>query len=360
MKSFLRMLTVAAAVLTPLTSAYAGSLDREPGVDEVQNAFDSLFGTEVRAPRTYSPGFERQLASLAEASRGRIGVAAMDLTTGKMVDVLGNQRFPMASTSKIAIAATFLEGVDQGRWSLSSEYPLLVPVASAPFSTAVAPVKPGAYLSARTLIDIMITRSNNYATDALLKVVGGPRAVNDWVRRAGISDWQIDRDIATLVRDDGAINPATVIDTRDSATPIAVTQMLAGIYQGRWLSRSSRALLLDAMSRCVTGKRRIPAMLPAGATVSHKTGSLNNTSSDVGIIETPDGRAFAVAIYVTGQGTRLARENRIASIARAVYDGYASQPQMPGKPAYAAQDGATPPRYGNQASAARYTQTSAR
>ena len=45
-------------------------------------------------------------------------------------------------------------------------------------------------------------------------------------------------------------------------------------------------------------------------------------ASDIGIIRTPDGRAYAVAIYVTGQGTRLAREERIAQIARSIYDGY--------------------------------------
>ena len=66
--------------------------------------------------------------------------------------------------------------------------------------------------------------------------------------------------------------------------------------------------------------------MPADVTVAHKTGSLNNTSSDVGIIRTTDGRAYAVAIYVTGQGTRLNREAKIASIARAIYDGY-STPQ---------------------------------
>ena len=81
------------------------------------------------------------------------------------------------------------------------------------------------------------------------------------------------------------------------------------------LSDSSRAVILGAMGRCVTGKRRIVANLPSEARVAHKTGSLFNTSSDVGIIQTPDGRSFAVAIYVTGQGTRLNREARIASIA---------------------------------------------
>ncbi|MCB2088540.1 MAG: serine hydrolase, partial [Sphingomonadaceae bacterium] len=228
----------------------------------------------------------------------------------------------MASTSKIAIAATFLEGVDQGRWSLTSEYPLLIPVRSAKFSSRAAPVREGNYLPAHELIELMITRSSNSATDALLKVVGGPQAVNDWARRAGIQGFRLDRDIATLVRDDGEIDPAMVIDPRDSATPRAMVQMLSGIYQGRWLSAESRRVIIGAMERCRTGTRRIPALLPASANVAHKTGSLNNTSSDIGIIQSPDGRAIAVAIYVTGQGARGAREARIASIAEALYSGY--------------------------------------
>lgn len=328
---------IAAAVALPVVPAQAqrvhGTGVATPPseqVVDVQNTFDSLFGTEQRGPRTYSTPFGLQLAAVAEASQGRIGVAALDLATGRTVDVLGNQRFPMASTSKIAIAATFLDGVEQGKWSLTSEFPLMIPVSSAPFSTPVAPVRAGDYMTAERLIELMITRSNNYATDALLKVVGGPAAVNAWVRRAGIEDWQLDRDIATLVRDDGAIDPAHVIDARDSATPLAMVQLLAGIYQGKWLSARSRAVILGAMSRCVTGKRRIPAGLPQGVVVSHKTGSLNNTSSDVGIVETPDGRVFAVAIYVTGQGGRPNREARIASIARAVYNGYLTEsPKVP-------------------------------
>ena len=68
------------------------------------------------------------------------------------------------------------------------------------------------------------------------------------------------------------------------------------------------------------------AELPEGVTIAHKTGTLSNTSSDVGIITMPDGRAMAVAIYVTGQGGHAARDERIATIARAIYDGYAAEP----------------------------------
>jgi beta-lactamase class A len=253
----------------------------------------------------------------------------MDLATGRTIEVLGAQRFPMASTSKIAIAATFLEGVERGRWTLDTQFPLLIPQPSEKFSTPVAPVREGEYMAAIDLIELMIARSSNPATDALLAVVGGPRAVNDWARRAGIADFRIDRDIATLVRDDGRVNPAEVIDHRDSATPLAMVQLLGGLHDGRWLNVRHRDVILGAMARCKTGKRRIPALLPLDASVAHKTGSLFNTSSDVGIVWTPEGRPIALAIYVTGQGSRLNREDRIAQLARALYDGYASSPAQP-------------------------------
>ncbi len=304
----------------------AAHAQAQPATKTFEAAFDQTFGKKVRTPddfnAVYDTGLERKIARLADGDQGRIGVAAVDLSSGAQVSILGDQRFPMASTSKIAIAATFMEGVEQGKWSLSSEFPLMVPLRSAPFSSKVAPVKAGQYLPASHLIEIMITRSNNQAADALLAAVGGPSAVNDWVRRAGIRDFRLDRDIATLVRDDGKIDPASHIDVRDSASPKAMIDLLTGLYQGKFLNQSSRDVILGAMERCRTGKRRIPALLPASVQVAHKTGSLHNTSSDMGIIEAPDGRAIAVAIYVTGQGSRQAREARIAQIAEALYAGY--------------------------------------
>ena len=312
-----------ALALTSFTAAHAAEAD-------FKTSFDAVLGTEVRKPQSFDAKYdwplEATVAQIANGSAGRIGVYAVDLASGREVSVLGNQRFPMASTSKIAIAATFLEGVEKGRWSLTSEFPLMVPVASPRFSGSKAPVRPGQYMKAIDLIEIMITRSSNPATDALLAVVGGPAAVNNWASRNGISDFNNTRDIATLVRDDVEVDPAQRIDVRDSATPQAMVQLLAGLYQGKFLKESSRKVILGAMERCRTGTRRIPGMLPDGARVAHKTGTLSNTASDIGIIHTPDGRAIAVAIYVTGQGSKPARDAKIASIARALYDGYQATP----------------------------------
>ena len=79
-----------------------------------------MFGTEALAPVDFDSNLGARIAAIADGSRGRIGVAAMDLTTGQTLGVLDDQFFPLASTSKIAVAATFLEGVEQGKWSLTS------------------------------------------------------------------------------------------------------------------------------------------------------------------------------------------------------------------------------------------------
>lgn len=272
-------------------------------------------------PRSFGSNFEAQLHTAANPANGRIGVAMIDLSTGKAVSVLGDTPFPMASTSKIAIAATFLDGVDKGKWSLDDTFPLMIPVKSAKYSSTKAPVRPGKMMTARQLIELALIYSSNPATDALLAAVGGPEAVNRWIRSTGIEGMRIDRDIATLVRDDGEFNPASMVDLRDSSTPLAMAQLLSGLFQGKWLSSRSRTFLLATMERCETGKRRMRALLPGDARVAHKTGTLNNTASDVGIIQAPDGHAYAVAIYVTGQGGKPNRDARIASIARTIYLG---------------------------------------
>ncbi|MEL7444948.1 MAG: serine hydrolase [Pseudomonadota bacterium] len=334
-------LTRLSAIFTGLAAFFLASSPATAQTNDLQASFDSTFGTEPRNPESfnasYETSFERQIATLADGDLGRIGVYAVDLSTGEEISVLADQRFPMASTSKVAVAATFLAGVDQGRWSLTSEFPLLIPVKSKKFSSASAPVRTGNYVPAYELIGLMISKSCNSCTDALLRVVGGPEAVNAWMRNAGIADFELSRDIATLVRDDGEYDPAAWIDPRDSATPRAMGQLLAGIYEGRWLSARSRGVLLGAMEETTTGKRRMPAALPGSAYLAHKTGTLSRTASDIGIFQLPDGRTVAAAIYVTGQSANLIdearnkrtarkmRDARIADITRALYNGFASK-----------------------------------
>ena len=349
-------LALAGAVSAPITPAFAGSLESEfdrafvastpqrstqlqapakavqikaptkvqASSESAQRALPGSVRPYIAQPRpnSYASALDAQVFALADGSSGRIGVAAIDLATGRSVNVLGDTPFPMASTGKIAVAATFLDMVDTGKLSLAASYPLMVPVKSRKYSSLVAPVRAGTLMTGQQLIERSLIHSDNSATDALLAAVGGPPAVNRWLRATGNTGLHLDRDIATLVRDDGEYDPARLIDSRDSTTPRAMVSLLAGLYQGRWLSPASRSFLFATMEQCVTGKRRMRSQLPGDVVVAHKTGTLSNTSSDVGLIQTGDGHVYAVAIYVTGQGGHAGRDAKIASITRALYDGY--------------------------------------
>lgn len=241
------------------------------------------------SPRLRS--LEQRLAAMAAENPGEYGIAALDLASGETISFNGQEAFPMASTMKIAVAAAYLAEVDSGRRTLDD----LV-----------------AGTSALKLMDAMITRSDNRATDLLIATLGGPKAIDDWLRGHGLSGIRVDRTIAQLLSASRDLR-----DIRDSSTPIAMLGLLRLIDTEGALTSQSRYLLRDMMRRCATGSNRIRGILPPGATVEHKTGTLSGYTGDVGFLTTPDGRRIAVAFFARGGSNRPAV---IATAARAIYD----------------------------------------
>ena len=87
------------------------------------------------------------------------------------------------------------------------------------------------------------------------------------------------------------------------------------------LATPSKSYLLGLMARCQTGKNRIRGMLPFGARVENKTGTLNGLTTDVGFITLPDGRRLAVAFFARYGANR---PQTIAQAARTIYDGFST------------------------------------
>ncbi|HET9813792.1 MAG TPA: serine hydrolase [Sphingomicrobium sp.] len=244
-----------------------------------------------------SPGLlslEQQLSDLVSNKSADVGIAALDLTNGQSISIQGNVAFPMASTVKIAVAALYLAQVDHGRRSLDDTI---------------------RGQSARSLMRRMLVHSDNHATDILLHDLGGPRALDAWLRQNGMTGLRVDRNIAQLLRD-----KRDLWDHRDSSTPLAMVDLLRRIYRAELIKPESRNYLLDLMGQCQTGKNRIKALLP-GVPVEHKTGTLNGLTDDVGFITMPDGHRIAVAIFARGGANR---PRTIAEAARAIYDGFRS------------------------------------
>ncbi|WP_338467204.1 serine hydrolase [Novosphingobium sp. ZN18A2] len=268
---------------------------------------------------------QQAVESIVADARGRVGIAAMDLDGGGQVMIDADQPFPMASTAKIAIAATYLSQVEDGSKTLGEKFPMLIPVRQSRADWGpVAKVREGNVLTAQGLMELSITRSNNEATDGLLRAVGGPKAVNAWLASRGITGQHLDGDIATLVRDDGQVDPAVTINVPTTSTPRAMLALLAAIDRGNALSPKSRAVLLDTMTRTVTGKRRIRAGLPEGVLFAHKTGTLHDVTCDVGIVRLPDGHHLAMVMYFAGPDGHAAHGRMMAEIGRTLYDGFSA------------------------------------
>ena len=238
---------------------------------------------------------ERQLAWQAASRYGDVGIAALDLSTGELVGLNTDRPFPMASTMKVAVAANYLAQVEHGRRSLDDRI---------------------GGRSARSLMEAMIIRSDNYATDLLLRDLGGPDTVQAWLTQQGLRDMRVDRNIAQLLR-----AKRDLYDVRDSSTPRAMVELLRKLDKGQLLRPHSRSYLLSLMGRCMTGKNRIRGLLPAGTPVQNKTGTLSGYTSDVGFITLPNGRRLAVAFFARGGSDR---PRTIAQSARAIYDGFAA------------------------------------
>jgi len=251
---------------------------------------------------------EQQLSSMVSGKSADVGIAALDLNTGETVSIKGNTPFPMASTVKVAVAALYLAQVDHGRRSLDDMI---------------------AGQSARLLMARMLIHSDNVATDKLLRNLGGPEALHDWLQDNGVTGLRVDRTIAQLLsarRD--------LWDRRDSSTPVAMVDLLSRIYKSELTTPQSRDYLLGLMGRCETGRNRMKALLPFGTPVEHKTGTLDGLADDVGFITLPDGRRVAVAIFTRGGADR---PRTIAEAARAIYDGFKTVFTWPYRPILTAQ-----------------------
>ena len=73
------------------------------------------------AANSFVSSMQNELAMLVTSKSADVGIAAIDLATGETVSVRGNMQYPMASTVKVAVAATYLSYVEEGDRSLKKE-----------------------------------------------------------------------------------------------------------------------------------------------------------------------------------------------------------------------------------------------
>jgi beta-lactamase class A len=293
---------------------------------------------------------------IERASGGELGVSAIVVENGRALGFRGGEAFPMASTFKLAVALTVLAQADSGRITLDDTVRLTpADYRLGPSQVSEGLPTGGGTVTVRRMIESMMMFSDNTATDALMRLAGGPKAVMAHLRSRNVEGIRVDRYEGQVFLDYNGVRtpppPAEwtlqrvqrlidsvpsaekqaaqdrfFADPRDTATPDGMAALLVQVQRGDRLTPLSREFLLDAMRRSPTGRARIRAGLPPGVEVADKTGTIGRTTNDVGLVRLPSGMHVALAVFVRNSTKSNADvEPSIAAVASAVYGHFAGQ-----------------------------------
>jgi len=305
---------------------------------------------------------------IVRGSRAEVGVALIHVESGARVAVRGDRRFPMASVYKLPIALELLLQVSQGTMELSRPV-TLGPSDIRPCCTlSRRHPRGGVTMTAGELLELMIVDSDNTASDAVLRLVGGPAVVERRLRALGFNDMNVNRYEGQALFDMAGVRElppeheltleaarrlidevplAEVIaararytsDPRDTATPDEMARFLGRLQLGNLLPPTYTTLLLDLMARTKTGPQRLKARLPPETVVAHKTGTTDVVINDVGIITLPDrgadsagntiGGHLALAVFVMNGKRAAAMQRTIGQLAGAAFEFFTGKPLPP-------------------------------
>nr|AIA13085.1 ClassA_beta_lactamase [uncultured bacterium]AIA13398.1 ClassA_beta_lactamase [uncultured bacterium] len=263
-----------------------------------------------------------RIEQISQAARGRVGVTATVLETGESVTLNGDRQFPMQSVYKFPIGMAVLAQVDRGKLKLDQK----IRVEARDFVSDLqhSPIRDenpqGLELSLAELLKYMVSESDGTACDVLLKLVGGPEVVTQYLRDLGVNG-------IVVANTEKEIGQDKAVQYRNYASPNAAVVLLQALHEGQGLSESSQALLRKLMTQTPTGLQRIKGLLPDGTVVAHKTGTsrtvdgVTAATNDVGLVTLPNGRHMAIAVFVSDSGANNAtREGVIAKVTKAAWD----------------------------------------
>jgi beta-lactamase class A len=239
------------------------------------------------------------------------GVFIADLDTGAYLNVDGNASLAAASTIKLPILVAFFQEIDAGKIRLD-EILTLKPEMIAAGSGDLQYKQPGTQYTALEVATKMITISDNTATNMLIARLGGAEALNQRFRSWGLT--------TTVIR-----NLLPDIEGTNTTTPKELASLLSTMNRGELVSVRSRDRILDIMQQTQLNTL-LPKGLGAGATIAHKTGTIGSLLADVGLVDTPTGKRYIVAVMVKRRHNDPTAEELIRQISRTTYD-YFNQPR---------------------------------
>ncbi|MFE3820357.1 class A beta-lactamase [Nocardia tengchongensis] len=269
-------------VLTPLLGAC--------GTDSKNEA--------AHSDSTTTPATTDALRNLEQQHGARAGVFVIDTGTGRTVGYRQDERFTFNSTFKGLACGALLRAhplqtgfFDQVIHFTADKLVSASPVTSTRVDTG---------MTVTELCDAAITRSDNTAGNQILELLGGPQALNDFLRGLGDQTTHLDRW-------EPDINTDIPGDDRDTSTPAALAEDYRRLVLGDVLAQPERTQLTAWLLANTTGDARIRAGLPADWKTGDKTGSGDyGTANDIAVTWPAGGAAPLVIVVLTAKPDKAA------------------------------------------------------
>ena len=253
----------------------------------------------------------------AHKGTGLLGVGFKDLLTGEEIYLNGDTAFPTASVFKIFVLCELFRREQEGTLSFDEQHTLLNCEKSIG-SGILEQAEEGTVYSMMDYAMLMMSISDNTASDYLFGVAGRENIRKHIIEPLNLSNTKIDLNCAQLLTynydvtieeyrkivdaENGRFHrrnsPYFLCQTEknNQSSPRDMVKLLSLMYDGKLLGTDSDQRMIDIMRQCKTNAR-IPAKLPEGTPVAHKTGSIDHLTNDCGIVYTANGDYVLTLFY---------------------------------------------------------------
>jgi beta-lactamase class A len=250
--------------------------------------------------RSLPPSLDEKINAAIVDFKGKVGIYAKNLDTGKEYSFRGDEQVRTASTIKLAIMAETFRQVAQGklRWDEQIE---LTKEKKQGGSGILFEFSDGTKIDLKTAVNLMIVVSDNTATNLVLDKVTSD-SVNEYMTELGLKDTLSMRKIGG-----GGDSKAWLNDTENRlfglgrSSPRDMVRLLELLERGEIVSKEASAEMIAILRRQQL-KDGIGRGQSDTTPVASKSGALDRLRADVGIVYTRRGR-IAMAVYVDDMPT---------------------------------------------------------
>lgn len=286
-----------------------------------------LIFTNIVFGQTKKDNLTEKIEEILKDKRANIGVSIIESNNKKVVDIKGDDFFPMLSTVKFPIALTILNKVQKKELSLNQkifikkEELLDDPTNWSPFKEKY----PNANLeiTLEEALSWMVSHSDNNLTDILLRLIGGPETVQNFINSKNF----------IIKNDEEDMHKDWESQFINNITPNEATKLLSQFNKGEILDKTTTKWLYNAMLNNKSGGNRLKGKLPKNIKIAHRTGTsftndkgITGAINDMGIIELSNKKRIIICVLVNDTYESFKKsEEIIADIAKVTYEHYTTK-----------------------------------